>query len=151
MTTDDSDSDAATADRLVRRRARVATVLGIVFLTTQAASVDRLDPVTRPGALHIGAWTLWAAALLVFLVAGGGLWRGARIRGLLNDESTVDHRRRALTTGFWFAVLTALLIYGLTFVEPVGGREATRLIVTFAVAAALIRFGMLERRALAGG
>ena len=147
MTTDD---DAIT-DRLVRRRARIATAFGIIFLATQAASIDRVEVATRPATLHLAAWVLWAAALLLFLVAGGGLWRGPRIRGLLNDETTVDHRRRALATGFWFAVLTALLVYGLSFVEPVGGREATRLVVTIAVAAALIRFGMLERRALAGG
>jgi hypothetical protein len=32
--------------------------------------------------------------------------------------------------------------------EPVSGRDAVHVIVTAAIAAALVRFGMLERRAL---
>lgn len=147
MNTDDID----TADHLTQRRARAATALGAIFLATQAASFERVDAATRPGALHLAAWVFWVAALLLFLLGGGGLWRGAGVRGLLNDETTRANRLRALATGFWFAVAAALLVYALTFLDTVSGREGVRLVVTVAVAAALIRFGLLERRALDGG
>ncbi|MDB5675818.1 MAG: hypothetical protein JWM65_2800 [Sphingomonas bacterium] len=139
------------AERIARKRARVATVMAIIFVTSQAASFHDDVPLNRPATLHLAAWTVWAVALLVFLVWGGALFRGRQVRGILNDESTVDHRRRAIELGFWAAIGTAFLVYGLTFIEPVSGREATRLIVTFGVAFALLRFGMLERRALRDG
>lgn len=136
------------AERLARGRARAATAMAVIFVTSQGASFSGNAPLNRPQTLHLAAWTVWAIALLVFLAWGGGLLRGRQVRGLLNDEGTIDHRRRAMTAGFWGAIGTAFLVYGLTFIEPVSGRDATRLIVTFAVAAALLRFGALERRAL---
>jgi hypothetical protein len=136
------------AERLARGRARVATAMAVIFVTSQGASFRDDVPLNRPQTVHLAAWTVWAIALLVFLAWGGGLLRGRQVRGILNDETTVDHRRRAIALGFWGAMGTAFLVYGLTFIEPVSGREATRLIVTFGVAFALLRFGALERRAL---
>ena len=139
------------ADRIAWGRARAATVMAVVFVASQGASFRDELPLNRPQTLHLAAWTVWAAALLMFLAVGGGLFRGARIRALLNDETTLDHRRRALAFGFWGAMGTAALIYVLTFFEPLSAREAVRLVVTYGVALALLRFGTLERRALKGG
>ncbi|MDB5676953.1 MAG: hypothetical protein JWM65_3935 [Sphingomonas bacterium] len=136
------------AERLTRRRARIATTMAIIFVVSQGASFHDDVPLNRPQTVHLAAWAVWAFALLMFLAWGGSLFRGRQVRGLLNDESTIEHRRRAMATGFWAAIGTAFLVYGLTFIEPISGREATRLIVTFGVAFALLRFGALERRAL---
>ena len=46
---------------------------------------------------------------------------------------------------------TALALYVLNMFEPVSGREAVHVIVSVAVAAALLHFGKLERRALRDG
>jgi hypothetical protein len=46
---------------------------------------------------------------------------------------------------------TAALVYGLSFYEPITAREAVRLVVTFGIALALLRFGTLERKALKDG
>lgn len=139
------------ADRIAWGRARAATVMAVVFVASQGASFRDELPLNRPQTLHLAAWIVWAAALLMFLAVGGGLFRGARIRALLNDETTLDHRRRALAFGFWGAMGTAALVYVLSFYEPLSAREAVRLVVTYGIALALLRFGTLERKALKGG
>lgn len=139
------------AERIAWGRARAATVMAIIFITAQAGSFHDDLPLNRPQTLHLSAWIVWAAALLMFLAVSGGLFRGAKVRAMLNDESTQEHRRRAMVFGFWGAMLTALLVYVLSFFEPMTAREAVRLVITFAIAFALMRFGTLERRALKGG
>jgi len=139
------------ADRIAWGRARAATVMAVVFMTAQAGSFPGDLPLNRPQSFHLAAWIVWAAALLMFLAVGGGLFRGRRMRALLNDETTIDHRKRAMALGFWGAIGAAVLVYGLSFYEPMSVREGTRLIVTIAIAMALLRFGTLERRALRDG
>ena len=70
---------------------------------------------------------------------------------MLNDESTRAHRQTGYVYGFWAAMGTALGIYIVNMFEPVSGRDAVHIIVTAAVATALLNFGMLERRALRNG
>ena len=142
---------AQLADRIAWGRARAATVMAVIFVTAQAGSLRDDLPLNRPQSLHLAAWIVWAAALLVFLTVGGGLWRGPRIRALLNDETTIDHRRRAMAFGFWGAIGTSALVYALSFYEPMSAQEGARLIITIAIAVALLRFGTLERRALKDG
>ncbi|CAN5486402.1 hypothetical protein BH10PSE14_BH10PSE14_29640 [soil metagenome] len=136
------------AERLARRRARVATVMAVYFMATQAISFPGDIVLNRPGIVHLIGWVGWAAALLVLLALGNGLFRGGAVRGILNDETTLDHRKRAMALGFWAAIATAFLVFALTFIEPIAAREASRLIVTLTISVALLRFGMLERRAL---
>ncbi|MFA5966739.1 MAG: hypothetical protein WC804_22205 [Sphingomonas sp.] len=136
------------AERLARRRARVATVMAIYFMATQAISFPGDIVLNRPGIVHLVGWVGWAAALLVLLALGNGLFRGGAVRGILNDETTLDHRKRAMALGFWAAIATAFLVFALSFIEPISAREASRLIVTTTIATALLRFGTLERRAL---
>lgn len=142
---------AELTDRIAWGRARASTVLALVFIAAQAGSFPDDVPLNRPQTIHLAAWILWAAALMFFLATGGALFRGARLRARLNDESTVEHRRRAMALGFWSAIVTAFGVYGLSFIEPITARDGARLIVTFGIALALLRFGTLERRALKGG
>ena len=143
-------NDITLAERMVRRRAAIAIGLGVAFTVAQAASLG--DPVIgRQQVLHLGAWFLWTATLLAFLAWGSGLFRGRALAGLVNDETTIDNRRRALGTGFWGAMTAAFLAFSASFYEPVAVRDACRLIVTLAAAPALIRFGWLELRALRDG
>jgi protein-S-isoprenylcysteine O-methyltransferase Ste14 len=142
--------DIALAERLTRRRARMVTVFALFFLLSMITSLDTDVPVTRPETVKLAAWIVWAAALLFLLATGGGLFRSAAVRSLLNDESTNENRRSAMVTGFWASVLSAFGLYAICLFEPVTGREAIRLLLSAAVAAALLKFGSLERRSLRG-
>jgi hypothetical protein len=145
-------SDVELADRLARRRARVLRVSALLFVIWQVnffvvpGNLDR-----TVDHLRISAWLVWAVALLLLLASGGGLLRRRSLRPLMEDEVTKAHRRSAFSVGFWAAVGTAILVYFLTMFEPVSGREACHLIITAAVAGALLTFATLERRALKDG
>ncbi|MET0370860.1 MAG: hypothetical protein ABW039_05720 [Sphingobium sp.] len=142
-------SDVEIADRLTRRRARMATVLGIVFVATQGFRIAE-DQMTRPvDYFQFVAWGLWLLVLLLFLLFGGAFFRSQAVRDLMNDEPSEQNRRRALVCGFWAMIACIFICYALSFYEPVSVREALHVIVTVGVGAALMRFGALERRSLA--
>jgi protein-S-isoprenylcysteine O-methyltransferase Ste14 len=143
--------EMALAEKLTKRRARVAIVSGIFFLATMASSLGVDFPANGPQRFKLAAWIVWAAVLLFLLAAGGGLFRGKTVRTLMNDESTVDNRRRAMVAGFWATVLSAFALYAITFIEPISGREVIRLLLSAAVGASIIRFGILEQRSLGHG
>jgi len=88
---------------------------------------------------------------LIALAFAGGHFLGAKVRALVEDEPTRLNRLRGYAAGFWMAAAAAIMLYVVNMFEPVTGREAIHIILTFAVAGALIRFGTLERRALKDG
>jgi len=69
------------------------------------------------------------------------------VRNLMNDDITREHRAQALSLGFLIAMLTAIALYVIDMAEPVATRVAIHVVVTLGIGAALVRFGMLERRA----
>jgi protein-S-isoprenylcysteine O-methyltransferase Ste14 len=146
-----SAEDVKLADRLSLRRARVSTVLTVFFVMSMFSSLGTDVPLSRPETVKLSAWIVWAAALLLLLATGGGLARGATVRGLLNDESTIENRRNAMVAGFWATVLTAFVLYGISLFAEISGRDAIRVMLTAAVATSVLRFGALERRALRHG
>jgi hypothetical protein len=83
----------------------------------------------------------------MLLATGGGVFRSKAIRALMDDEATRAHRGRAYAVGFWVAIGTSVGIYALTAFDRVMPREAIHIIVTAALAGALLTFGALERRA----
>lgn len=146
-----SAEEMALAEKLTRRRARMCIVSGIFFIMTMVSSLDVDLPTSRPETVKLAAWIVWAALLLFLLATGGGLLRGKTVRGLMNDESTIDNRRRAMVSGYWTTVATAFVLYAISLFEPVTGREAIRLMLSAAVGASIIGFGKLELRSLKNG
>jgi cation transport ATPase len=146
-----SAEEMALAEKLTRRRARVSIISGIFFLATMAKSLGVYFPADRPETFKLAAWIVWAAILLLLLGAGGGLFRGGAVRSLMNDESTLDNRRRAMVAGFWATVISAFALYAISLYEPITGREAIRLLLSAAVGTSIIRFGILEQRSLKNG
>jgi len=137
------------AERLNKRRARALPALGVIFLAQQASFLSMPERSARPvDQLKIGAWLILSIVLLAGLATGGAWFRPRAVRELLNDESTRAHRQVGYVYGFWAAMGTALGLYIVNLFEPVSGREAVHIIVTVAVATALLNFGLLERRAL---
>ena len=143
-----SRTDQEIADRIARRRARMLPVLGIYFLAGQAVFFRQAAPSEPIAHFKLSAWLVWAVVLLLALAFAGGHFRGARIRALVEDEVARANRLRGYAAGFWGGCLAALAMYVVAMFEPVSGREAIHIILTAAVASALIRFGTLERRAL---
>lgn len=137
------------AEALSRRRARVLPAMAVIFLAQQASYLN-MPPHSDRAVDHvkIGAWLALSIVLLVGLATNGAWFRPRAVRELINDESTRAHRREGLVYGFWAAMVAALALYVVNMFEPVSGRDAVHVILSAGIAIALIRFGMLERRAL---
>jgi hypothetical protein len=139
---------AEQAERLSKKRSRMLFVLAVVFLSQQVTYFSgRHDLASPVGHVKIAAWLVLSIVLLLMLATGGGWFRSAEVRALLNDETTRDHRRAGFVGGFWAACLTAIAIYAVDLFEPVSGRDTVHIILTIAIAAAMLTFGRLERRA----
>jgi hypothetical protein len=143
-------SDVERAHGLGRRRARIFAVQAILFLGWQGLffSGPAVDPRTV-GTVKVSAWFVWVLVLLLLLATGGGLLRHRRLRGLLNDELTRQNRTQSYVTGFWVAVAACIGLYVVGIFEPVSGREAVHIVLSAAIAAALLSFALRERRTAA--
>jgi hypothetical protein len=123
-------------------------VLAVIFVAQQTAYFSGThDPARRVDHVKIAAWLVLSVVLLLMLATGGGWFRSAEVRALLNDETTREHRRAGFANGFWAACLTAIGIYVIDMFEPLSGRDTIHIILTVAIAAAMLTFGRLERRA----
>jgi hypothetical protein len=145
--------DVESADRLSRRRARILPLLAILFIVQQGSyfSARIEDGARTVDHVKIGAWLVMSIALLFVLMTGGSWFRPKRVRDLLNDEVTRANRLDGLRFGFVATMAAGIAMYFIAMFEPVTGRDSIHLMMTVGIAAALIRFGQLERRAHRGG
>lgn len=142
-------------ERLQKRRTRIFTVQVLLFAIWQVDyfAITR-GPASLTAALHtfrVSAYVVWVAALLMALATGGGFRYGREVRAILNDESTREHRRRAMEVGFWAAMTASLGCYLVNLFHPLGAGTVIHVILTFGVACAMLMFVALERRAQADG
>lgn len=147
-------NDHAEADRLGRRRARMMPFLAIIFLTQQASffSLDDQSNLTRTvDHVKVSAWLVLTVVLLAALWTGGFWLKSRTVRALMDDEVTRANRASALSLGFLLSMMACIILYIVAMVEPVGIKLALHTIVTAGMFGALIRFGMLERRAYRDG
>jgi hypothetical protein len=144
---------AEEAERLSRRRARIFPLLAVIYIGQQASYFsDQHGVLDRPvDHVKLSAWVVLTLVLLFALTSKGFWFRSRELREMIDDELTRAHRAQALQWGFIFSTLTAVALYFVTVMEPVGAREAIHIIVSIGLAAALIRFAALERRALRNG
>jgi hypothetical protein len=143
-------SNIETADRLARRRARALPVLAIIFLSQQASYfATQIEEGTRTvDHVKIAAWLVLSVVMLLALATGGFWFRPKEVRALMDDEPTRANRAEAFRIGFLVTMAAAIALYCVSLFEPVGGGEAIHILMTIGLAAALLRFGFLERRAL---
>lgn len=147
-------TDAEAADRLVARRARMMPALAAMFVAQQASyfTGTRMDEGTRlVNYVAIAGWLVLSIVLLTGLAAGFDWFKSAQFRALINDESTRANRADAFRLGFLATMIAALLLYVISLFEPLGARAAIHILMTAGIAVALLRFGLLERRALKHG
>jgi divalent metal cation (Fe/Co/Zn/Cd) transporter len=147
-----SEDDIAAADRLGHKRAQTLLMLAALFLFQQAAFFAARPEthmlVRTVDQIKIGVWVVLSAVLLLVLLTGGMWLRGRTVRHLLNDDVSRANRAAAVSLGFFCAMTVALLLYVLAGCAEVSQREAIHAIVTAGIVPALLRFGILERRAL---
>ena len=142
-------STAERADYLSRRRARMLPVLAILYLMQQTTYFrSTANPHPRSvDHVWIGAWMVLSLVILAALVTKGFWLQPQAVRDLIDDESSRANRLEGLRIGFIFAILTAVLLYFVDQFWPMTAREAIHIILSLGLGAALMRFGMLERRA----
>lgn len=146
-------SDIEIADRLSRKRARMMMVLAVIFVTQQAAYVTgRIEDGARTvDHVKIGAWLVLSVVLLLLLATGGAWLRSKNVRALMEDDVTRANRAEAFRLGFLVTMAAGIGLYCVTLFEPVAGRDAIHILMSTGLVVALIRFGMLERRAFRDG
>lgn len=143
------------ADRLGRRRWRLFFVVAII-LVTQQASFDRMldytgGPLRTVDIVALTAWVVLVIAALVALMTGGSYFHSREVRKLMDDELSLANRARALAAGFVITILTAVVVFVVSFFSDVSAPEGVHAIVTVGLAGALLRFATLERKAHADG
>lgn len=142
-------ADFETAERVSRRRARLLPVLGILFIAGQPLYFANSG--IEASQMKTIIWLVWALLLLAMLAFAGGHFGSSAVRALVEDELTRANRLRAYATGFWAGAMATIVLYGSTLFDNMKGRECLHIVLTVTIAAALIRFGALERKALKDG
>jgi len=138
------------AEYLSKRRARMLPVLAVIFLSQQATFFSTVNsPAPHSAyAVKISAWLVLSILLLLALSTKGFWLERKEVRDLIDDENTRANRNDAMRWGFLFSMAAAIGVYALTmFDATVTARDAVHIVMTVGIAAALIRWGMLERRA----
>ena len=147
-------TDTETADRVVHRRARLMPALAAMFVAQQGSyfTGTRMDEGTRlVNYIAIAGWLTMSIVLLVGLATGFHWFGSASVRPLINDENTRANRADAFRFGFLATMIAALALYVLSLSEPLGARETIHVLTAVGIAVALLRFGLLEKRALKDG
>lgn len=136
-------SDIDRAERQSRAR---ATMMALLAAVVTLNSTFGLDNAANDGTTRGWAWLLTILLGTLVVSTNGGLMLNQRLRALMFDERTRANRARALSAGFFAAMLAAGVLYAFTWSFPIDVRAALRLVSGLALAAALARFAMLEFR-----
>jgi hypothetical protein len=130
----------------------VLPFLAILLIIQQGSFLSDHPGANRPvDHLKISAWLVLSAVILFGLWTGGAWFQPKGVRELLNDEATRAHRAQAFGAAFLASMLGCIFLYFLTMFKPVDGRDAVHIVLTIGLSAALLSFGILERRALRHG
>ena len=144
-------SNAAKAERLSRRRARMLPVLVLLLIAQQASYFTQPGPARAADDPHIAAWLVLSVVILAVLTTGGGWIYASQVRRLANAEATRVLRDHAFRAGFLASMVTCVVLYFASAFEPLGAREAIHFVMTTGIAVALLWFAFLERRAHSSG
>ena len=138
------------AEYLSKRRARMLPALAVIFLSQQAVFLSTVNSPAPHSAygVKISAWLVLSIVILAALATKGFWLEPKAVRDLIDDENTRANRNDAMRWGFLFSMGAAIGVYALTLFDvPLTARDAVHLVMTVGIPAALIRWGLLERRA----
>lgn len=135
------------ADALSRRRARMTIPFTLIFLLQQAAFFSNPPDHRTVSLVRLGGWALLALVILAGLATGGFWFKPKEVRALMEDDVTRAHRAEALSLAFVLSMLAGIALFVLQVFVQIDAPIAIHLILSVGFAAALLRFGVLERRA----
>lgn len=141
-----TETNSQKAERLSSKRARMLPFLTLIFLSQQGAYLST-SANNSAQTVKISAWLVLSVVLLAALATKGFWLQPKAVRDLIDDENTRANRNDAMRWGFLFSMGAAIAIYFMTMFDNVKGRESIHIIMTAGIAAALIRWAYLERRA----
>jgi uncharacterized membrane protein len=144
-------SVAEKAEYLSKRRARMLPALAVIFLSQQVTYFTTVRGYDAVPTVKISAWLVLSIVLLAALATKGFWFQPKAVRDLIDDENTRANRNDAMRWGFILSMAAAIGIEVLTMFDTVKAREAIHIIMSTGLAAALIRWGYLERRAYRDG
>ena len=141
----------ALAERHIKFRILASTLIACGLLANYYTTYS-LNPKDFGDYIHLLSGGFFAILLITMLANGldrfwsdiPGVWR------LIGDESTVENRRQAQAFGFWTMFLAGAAVYAASLWFGMPGHKAGQLVVTLALAAAALRFAVLEQSALNG-
>lgn len=141
------------AEFLSRRRARMLPMLALLYFIQQTTYFrSAMNPHPRSvDHLWVGAWVILSFLLLMGVATRGFWFRPREVVALIDDEHTRANRLDAIRIGFILSSLSGLVLYVLAAYQPITAREAVHIILTIGLGAAILRFGLLERRAHGNG
>jgi hypothetical protein len=141
------------AHRFSRKRAILWLLLGASLLFLAAINLMRMWIGESPDSDSLdllgrrGAWIADAGLAMLVLATGGG-WRiSRRVRALMEDEITARNRSAALAIGFWVAMLLGVALAATDSFRPLVAGRVLMGLVSSALSASLIAFGLFELRA----
>jgi len=136
-------SDIERAERASRGRAGIMALLAAVVALVSTFGLE--SPVNDAG-WRGATWLLIGGLGLAILATDGGLMLSRRLRAIMYDERTRQHRAHAFAAGFFAAMLSAATLYALSLGTPIEPRAALRLTTGLGLAAALGLYAWLEWR-----
>ncbi len=142
------------AEYLSNRRARMLPALAVIFLSQQAAFISTINSPAHQSAyaVKILAWLVLSIVILAALATKGFWLEPKEVRDLIDDENTRANRNDAMRWGFLFSMAGAIPVPALTLLNvTLTARDAAHIVMTIGIPAALIRWGVLERRARRNG
>ena len=139
-------TDTEKADTISRRRAHYLPFLAVLLLAQQSLFISGDGRAVT--LVQTVAWIVLALIVLFAIVTGGNWFASARVRALANDEVTRANRAKAIERGFVAAMLTAILVFAISPIEPITAQRAAHLIVSIGLAVTLLVFGLEERKGL---
>ena len=141
-------SEVEQAERFSRQRAALLPAFAVLLIVQQGAFIAGGGGTGRYAVISGVTWMLMAALMILISATGGWFLAGKPVRDLMNDETAMVARRKSHSLGFINAMITAVLLYALTFFKDISAREAIVVIAAVGLSSALLSFGIFERRAL---
>jgi hypothetical protein len=139
-------TDIEKADGISRRRAGMLPFLAVVLLAQQSLFISWDGRAVT--VVQTAAWLVMVLFLLFALLTSGAWFTPRAVRELANDEVTRANRALAIQRGFIAAMVTGMLVFVVSPIEPISAQRAAHIIVSIGLAVALLVFGLEERKAL---